>query len=57
MIFNCPKCAKSISTRRDLCPYCFRDITEIKGIVDVEVAEENGKKTFRQKIYTLLLRS
>ncbi len=29
MIFNCPSCCKAISTKKELCPYCKSDVSEV----------------------------
>lgn len=43
MIFNCHKCAKSISTKKDLCPYCKADISEIGLLVEkAAMSREHG---------------
>jgi hypothetical protein len=34
MIFNCDCCGKSISSKKDSCPYCRSDITEFSLMLE-----------------------
>lgn len=50
MIFNCDSCGKSISSKKDHCPYCKCDILEFSLMLE-------KKKLFGEKSLSAALKS
>lgn len=52
MIFNCEACGKSISSKRDSCPYCKTDTVEFSLMLERKhkVGWKNIPEVFREKL-------
>jgi hypothetical protein len=45
MIFNCECCGKSVSSKKEMCPYCRADITEFSLYIEQRALARIKKDT------------